>query len=173
MGIIFSNALTASTDATSSIIEVPLAAETLQKVLKDLDRAPQMVGHIISIERIRGGKFEEGTHWREVRYFQKRKMVFYKTITSIHKDPYFTVKFSLDLREASWNHKHACETSSVSIIPVNDNSCIVLWSVAFAPAGILGKLCFTLFRSCMISALRKHLDQEFEDYTAAGLKLQK
>jgi hypothetical protein len=149
-------------------IELPLAAEALQKVLKDLDRAPHMVRNIVSIERIRGGKFEEGTHWREVRYFRNRKMVFYKTITSIRKDPYFTVNVSLDLREASWNHKHACETSSVSIIPVKDDSCILLWSLTFVSAGILSRISSTLFRSCTTRGLRKYLEQEFEEYAAAA-----
>jgi hypothetical protein len=154
-------------------VEVPLAAESLLVVLKDLDRAPEIVSNIISIERLRGGKFEEGTHWREVRYFGNRKMVFYKTITSIRKDPYFTVNVSLDLREASWNHKHACETSSVSIIPVSDNSCIVLWSLTFVSAGILSRISSTLFRSCMLRNLRKYLEHEFQEYAAAALKLKK
>jgi hypothetical protein len=55
---------------------------------------------------------------------------------------------------------------------VNNNSCIALWSVAFAPSGILGKISFLLLRTCLISAFRKHLDQEFEDYAAPGLALQ-
>jgi hypothetical protein len=82
------------------------------------------------------------------------------------------VSVSVDLREASWKHKHACETSSFSIIPVNDNSCILLWSTAFITAGFLGKISFTLPRPCLMSAFRYHLDQELEDYVAAGLALQ-
>jgi hypothetical protein len=78
----------------------------------------------------------------------------------------------VDLKDMSWEHKQSCETVSISIIPVNDKSCIVLWSIAFAPAGVLGKLSFMLFGSCMISAFRKHVDQEFKDYAAAGLNLQ-
>jgi hypothetical protein len=174
MGLMLSNALTGpSTVTTTGTVEVPLAAETLQEVLKDLDRAPEIVGNIVSVERIRGGKFEEGTHWREVRYFQKRKLVFYKTITSISKDPHFMVSVNVDLREASWNHKHACETFSFSIIPVNEKSCILLWTTAFVAAGIVGKLSLTLFRSCMVSSLQRYLAGEFDDYTAAGLALQK
>ena len=158
MGLMFSS--TALTASCSAEFRVP--AREAEKLLTDVEAVPGFVPHLLSLEIIGDGPFQVGTQWREVRMYNGRKVVACKKVTKIHRDANhgLTIHVSMERRIK----KQASQTGSMIVQPIDDNSCLVIWTMAYISPGICSKISSTLFRYCILSKVRQYLDKEMSCY---------
>ena len=149
---------------TSGSTEFDVSAEATEELFREIEAAPSFVPHLLSLSITRGGSsLQVGTQWREERIVARRRVAVFKSITNVSTDP-FAVSVSIDFVEGNRDKKYAAETFTVVIQPVDDQSCRVIWTMAYVPAGFVGTVGAFFCRRCLIRSVHRELDHEMDCY---------
>lgn len=155
--------------AVTVSVEVKAPSEVVWEVLTDLDALSSILTAVTGVKRISGGSFEVGTKILETRVYKSTEITLQKSVTGITKNP-LSVSFNSDFDD---NKEHPgmqdiCNTSSLTVLPVTDDSCELLGSFAVASPWLSTRLWFCLIALCGITRPRQMFVMELEEYAAAA-----
>ena len=166
MGCLFSSGRRGLTTAVS--VEIAAPSETVWETIADIDAIVEIVSVVKSFDRISGEKFAVGTKWREGRNYSggKKLLEQIRTITNMTNDPR-SFSVNIDYPDSKNNIEDIVNTTTLTIQPIDDTSCVLVVSLAFmAGAGIWEVLC----RDCLMRYVERTVTEELEDYGRAALK---
>jgi len=161
--------------ATACSLHIELPAEIVWDTLKDLDALVETVSFIKGYERLNGekGEFRVGTRWRETRRFtdhQGEDLVQIRTIVGVSESPPYFVSTNMIYQTPKGKTENIENTSSITVQPIDEDSCSLVVSVAFETGNVV------INRCCGRMALKYAeplLMQELEDYAQAATNRQK
>ena len=140
--------------------DVNASASRLWETVTDLDRSPQVLSGVDSVERLDGGGgLRVGTRWRETRTMLGRQATEEMEVTHLSPGRSYTVQ--ADSRGAHYE-------STVSVEPLNDHRSRLSMTFAAAPNGLIARAFATTIGRLFEGATRKALQKDLDDLAAAA-----
>ena len=155
--------------ATSVSVEINAPSETVWKVITDLQAAPSILSAVKDYEHISGEEFALGTKWRETRIYKGEELVLRKAITSITENPR-SVGICVDFSDHGGSFQDFTNTSTLTVQPLGNSSCVLVGTFAVAPAGFCNGIWVCICGAFMKRSARRSYVIELEEYAAAAMK---
>ena len=138
---------------------VDAPADIVWAIITDLDRSPEIIDGIDSIERLdTGSGFDVGTRWRETRTMFGRQATEELEITAVEPGTSYTV-------EADGHGAHYVATMSLE--PVGDRTRLNMTFEA-QPDGLVSKVMANTLGRLMLGSTRKALQRDLDDIASAA-----
>lgn len=132
--------------------------ERVWDVLTDLDRSPEVISAIRSVERIHGDGFDVGTRWRETRTMLGRETTEEMEVTSLDPGRGYVV-------EADGNGAHY---RTEFVLDGDGGGTEVTMTFGAEPDGTLGRLMAATVGRLFASATRKAVAGDLDDIAHAS-----
>lgn len=132
--------------------------ERVWDVLTDLDRSPEVVRAIQSIERVRGEGFDVGTRWRETRTHMGREVTEEMEVTAL--DP--GERYVIEADGAGTHYR------SEFVLEGDGGGTEVTMTFASEPGGTLARVMDVVVGRLFAGATRKALEADLEDVAHAS-----
>lgn len=132
--------------------------ERVWEVLTDLDRSPEVIGAIQSVERVRGDGFGVGTRWRETRTHLGREVTEELEVTALDSGERYVVE--ADGAGTHYRSEFALEGDG--------GGTEVTMTFASEPSGSLARVLDTVVGRLFAGTTRKALAADLEDVAHAS-----
>lgn len=140
--------------------EVAAPAGAVWAVLTDLERSPENISGVDSVERLDGGSaFGVGTRWRETRTMMGRQATEIMEVTALEPERSYTVE--ADSRGVHYR-------SVMGVEPLDAERSRVFMTFDGQPQGAVGKVMAATLGKLFEGATRKALQQDLRDIAAAA-----
>lgn len=133
--------------------------ERVWEVVTDLDRSPEVIEAIQSIERVRGDGFDVGTRWTETRTMFGREATETMEVTSIAPGRSYVVE--ADGRGARYRSEFRLE-------PAGDDATELTMSFGAEATGLVGKVMSATIGRLFAGATRKAIQSDLDDIARAA-----
>jgi hypothetical protein len=157
--------------AVTVCVDVEAPSETVWAVLTDFDALPSILTTVSDVKRINGDSFEIGTKIRETRVCDGHEYTLRRSVTGITKNPR-SLSFNTDYggNKDHPNIQDICNTSTLTVLPVNDVSCTLMGTFAVASPGLFcSRFFFCLMAHCGEQQTRQMFSVDLEEYAAAAI----
>ena len=140
--------------------EVAASAETVWRVLTDLDRAEETISAITEIERLDGGTaFGVGTRWRETRIMFGRTATEEMEVTELESGHYYVVEAE------SHGGRYRSE---MTVEPIEEAACRLTMSFGAEAQGTISKILAATIGRLLEGSTRKALQKDLADIATAA-----
>ena len=125
------------------------------RLITDLDRAPQMLSGVVSVERLEGEGYDVGVSWRETRRVLGKETSEDKHVTAVSAP--FSTTVSAESRGTRYSTVLRCEPSDLGTVLHIDFS-----GTSVNPT-FGQRIAWALFSKVEMRASREELEQDAED----------
>ncbi len=140
--------------------EVAAPASTVWDLITDIEHSPEFISGITSVERLDGGdSFGVGTRWRETRVMFGKSASEEMEVTAVEPGHSYTTEAQ---------HGKAHYTSSLSVEPTGDDTCVLSMHFAADVSGVLNKTLGAVVGRLFEGSTRKAMQRDLADIAAAA-----
>mmetsp|Transcript_18283 Transcript_18283/g.27070 ORF Transcript_18283/g.27070 Transcript_18283/m.27070 type:complete len:194 (+) Transcript_18283:176-757(+) len=170
---------------SSADIHVPVPADSLWDLVIDLDSLPLVIPSVVNFERAKveglrdddQGKCQLGTRFHETRMIRgRRSIILTKIVTSLddsnpdRRHLSFGISFSNSMQGKTYNVEN---TSTLTVLPINEDSSSQLILTISAASGGLNGLCSDVFcRPCKQRMINDSMEEEINGYRREAIRRQ-
>lgn len=140
--------------------EVAAPAGRVWAVMTDVDRTPDVLSSVRTVERIDGGdRFGVGTQWRETRMMMGRESTELMQVTDIDPGRSYTIE------AASRGSRFA---TLLTVEPRDDDRSRVTMMLEIWPTGLAGRIAAATVGRLLRGTIRKGLVQDLDEIALAA-----
>jgi uncharacterized membrane protein len=145
----------------------------------DVETMPRVTGHVKSVEVLQAASDEgkqSGLKWRESRIYAGKTVEVINTLLRVDSNcpdgAQYCAHYSVCFDQRSWDKAQANQTGSLSVYPIHETACRVVFTVNFVAEGCLAALFFNLMGWYVRRYAVAYITEELEEIAAAAVARQ-